>query len=319
MDWGRLWRRAVPCLVIAALVLAAVGSPAQPVLSVVAPPAPASAADTPPDARPEPPSPPPAAPEPAAQEPALEPAPVPPPAPPPATSPAAEDPPLVASVRARVPVLMYHVIGDGSSSLYVAVGDFEAQMDWLAKNGYHPVTLRQLYRNQTGGEALPDKPLVITFDDGYASFYTVGYPAFRKHRFPAVLFAVPGFFGRPGYVTAEQVLEMDRGGLIEIGSHTLHHHDLPSLGEAELTREVAGSKRDLEERLGHSVDFFCYPAGAYNAKVLAAVKAAGYLGAVTTKYGAVTPEQNSLEWRRIRISRGTSLDGFAAQIKGASE
>jgi len=239
------------------------------------------------------------------------------PTPPGDVQPEASPVPMLPGARVRVPVLMYHVLGDGPNSLYVSVADFRAQMDWLQKNGYHTVTLMQLYRNQTKGDPLPDKPIVLTFDDGYASFYTVGYPAFKQHHFTAVLFAVPGFFGRPGYVTAQQVLEMDRGGM-EIESHTMRHLDLPSLSDEALHHEVFDSKKELEQALGHAVQFFCYPSGSYNIRVLKFVKEAGYLAGLTTKYGAVTPDTAPLEWRRVRISQGTSLAGFASEVKGAS-
>lgn len=231
---------------------------------------------------------------------------------------ASPEPPPDPKPKHHIPILMYHEIGDGPNNLYMGVADFQAQMDYLEQNGYHTVRLQQVYDHFTQGKPLPSKPVALTFDDGYVSFYKVGFPAFKKHHFTAVLYAVPGFFGKANYVTWPMVLELDKAGM-EIESHTMGHVDLPSQSNANLVREIRGSRELLEERLGHPVLFFCYPAGAYDKRVMSVVKQAGYLSATTTKSGPASPEQDPFEWKRLRMFRGETIDEFARKLKAASD
>lgn len=251
----------------------------------------------------EPPAPPaarePAAPEPAAPEPEPAPTPVPP------------------EQRLRIPILMYHELGDGPNNLYVRLSEFRAQLAYLQEAGYHPVTFDQAHRHLAEGAPLPEKPVVITFDDGYASFYTRALPLLREHGYPATLFVVTGFFGRANYVTWDQVREMAAAG-IEIGSHTITHRDLRSLGQATLQRELTGAREELARQLGHEVGLLAYPLGRHDDRVVQAALAAGYRAAVTTSYGAATHGQNPLLYSRVRIWRGQTLAGFARQLAEAS-
>lgn len=217
----------------------------------------------------------------------------------------------------QVPVLMYHEVGDVNNNNYVRRSEFEAQLNWLAENGYHAVTLGQVYKHINDFAPLPPKPVVITFDDGYATFHSIVVPTLRQHGFTATAFITTGLIGRKEHMTWDQVAELPNLG-IEIGAHSVTHPDLRTVSGARLTREVAEAKRELEERTGARVDFFCYPAGKYNDQTPGAVKTAGYLGAVTTEYGPVTLKQSPFLWSRIRIVRGESPASFAKKIRNAS-
>ncbi|MCG0238166.1 MAG: polysaccharide deacetylase family protein [Firmicutes bacterium] len=189
-------------------------------------------------------------------------------------------------------------------------------MDYLARAGYNTVTLAQLYRHLTSGEPLPEKPVVITFDDGYASFYEHAFPRLRERGFVATLFVITDKVGTPRYVTWEQVREMAAAG-IEIGSHTATHPDLRELEASQLEHEVSGSRKTLEEQVGVPVLFFCYPGGYYDEAALAAVQTAGYLGAVTTVFGAAAPGDDPLQWPRVPVSRGDTPKKLQALIDAA--
>src|SRR2546430_7546414 len=164
---------------------------------------------------------------------------------------------------------------------------------------------------------LPDRPVVLTFDDGYRDVYTTAFPILRAHRFKAVSYVVSGFVNSPVSVTAEQVLEMDAGG-IEIGAHTVSHADLTRLSGTGLWREVYESKTALEALLGHAVLDFCYPSGRVDDAVVSAVQAAGFQTATTTQPGVLHAAADRYLWTRVRVSGGEPLDRLVADL-GAPE
>lgn len=224
----------------------------------------------------------------------------------------------------KVPILMYHYIRVNPDSrdqlgfaLSVTPGNFAGHMDWLAINGFHPITPADLYAYLTGARGLPSRPVILSFDDGYADFYDTALPILRAHDFTAVAYVVSGFIGRSGYMTASQVLEADRSG-IEIGSHTVHHADLAKSSAGNVQIELVASKQALEALLGHPVISFCYPSGRFNGSVVAAVQAAGYQNATTTAYGYVHYLFDRYTWTRLRISGGGSLRDFSMALLTAS-
>lgn len=236
-------------------------------------------------------------------------------------------PPLVLApgpVSVRVPILMYHYIRVNPDPrdqmgyrLSVTPRDFAAQMDWLARNGYHPITFHDLSEFLGGVSGLPSRPIILTFDDGYADFYTTALPVLISHDFNAVAYVVSGFVGSPGYMTAAQVRAADRAG-IEIGSHTVNHVDLTRQSAEGIHYELVASRASLEGVLGHPVLSFCYPSGKFNASIVAAVQAAGYRDATTTRLGSDRSLGNRYTWGRIRIAGGESLSWFAADVLSAS-
>jgi peptidoglycan/xylan/chitin deacetylase (PgdA/CDA1 family) len=231
-------------------------------------------------------------------------------------------PPGPASIR--VPILTYHYIRISTDvhdrlgfALSVTPYDFGAQMDWLAHNGYHPITTEDLYSYLNGTSGLPSRPVILTFDDGYTDFYTAALPILRAHDFKAVAYIISGYMGQPGYMTASQVAEADRQG-IEIGSHTMSHPDLARLAAATVHAEVTGSKQSLEAIVGHPVVSFCYPSGRFTSFVVGEVAAAGYHDATTTAFGFVHTMSDRYIWARLRISGGEVLADFATAVSSAS-
>ena len=224
----------------------------------------------------------------------------------------------------NVPILTYHYIRVNPDrydrmgfALSVTPSDFATQMDWLAQNGYHTITTEDLYTylNRHGG--LPSKPVILTFDDGYADFYTTALPILRSHDFVGVSYVVSGFVGWPGYMTSAQIREADRSGM-EIGSHTVNHPNLASLPAAAVWSQLTQSKVFLEQVLGHQVTSFCYPSGKYTPAVNSAVAAAGFHDATTTGFGYSYTIANRYVWSRLRVSGGETLDTFAAAVRSAS-
>jgi peptidoglycan/xylan/chitin deacetylase (PgdA/CDA1 family) len=222
----------------------------------------------------------------------------------------------------HVPILMYHYIRIPPAysddrigwGLSTSPDDFRQQMDYLDQHGYHPITLTELRGYLNGRQPLPDRPVVLTFDDGYADLYTQAFPVLKRHHFKAVAYIVSGFVGNRGVnVTVDQVKEMDAYG-IEIGAHTVNHVDLTRSG-GSLGYEVSGSKAALEAIVGHPVLDFCYPAGKFDANVIQAVEAAGFESATTTQQGAVHTLPDRYAWSRIRVSGSESLDDFVRGLQ----
>jgi len=221
----------------------------------------------------------------------------------------------------RMPILMYHYVRTPPSiktdqvgfRLSVSPADFQAQMDWLGSNHYHPVNFNQTRAYFAGTTALPSRPIVITFDDGYQDLYTTAFPILRAHGFTAVAYIVSGFVDHPAYVSRGQVREMDRAG-IEIASHTVNHPDLSRSGMGSVTFELAQSKRWLEDTVGHPVLDFAYPSGKFNAQTILAVSRAGYSTAVTTFTSTLHSMADRYTWGRVRVGGGESLQEFIGNL-----
>jgi peptidoglycan/xylan/chitin deacetylase (PgdA/CDA1 family) len=221
----------------------------------------------------------------------------------------------------RVPILEYHYVRVNPDpadrlgfNLSVTPDDFQAQMDWLAANLFHPVTIADLRSYFQSGTALPSRPVVLTFDDGYADFYSTAFPILEAHDFKSVAYVVPGFLNRGSYMNAGQVAELSRTGLVEIASHTMTHVNLVAASPADLAMQVGQSKSMLEGIVGHPVVDFCYPAGAFNSSVESALAAAGYQTATTEVWGTAHSWSDALAWSRIRVGGGENLADFAASL-----
>lgn len=205
-----------------------------------------------------------------------------------------------------VPILMYHSIDEHSKSskLSVSPESFARQMKFLHDNNYNVVTLEKAVSYILKKEKPPARTIAVTFDDGFENNYTVAYPVLKKYNIPATMFVIVNRVGSPGFVNWEEVREMADSGLITIGNHTKVHFWLLGLDDRFLREEVIDSKKILEEKLGRSVNTFCYPMGSFDKESKMAVENAGYLCAVAT-----SPSDVSLydvyALRRVKISRSS--------------
>lgn len=186
----------------------------------------------------------------------------------------------------RVPVLMYHdILPEKEVFFDVTPDEFEAHLKLIQENGLTPISLDQLVTHLSTGVPLPDKPVLLTFDDGYEGHYTYVYPLLQKYGYPGTFGIYTDKVGRNygrSSLTWEQLREMAADPLVTIASHSLSHP--PHLGEIpdqQLRREVVESKRILEEQLGISIDHFIYPEGNYSDRVKYWVQLAGYHSALT--------------------------------------
>jgi peptidoglycan/xylan/chitin deacetylase (PgdA/CDA1 family) len=209
--------------------------------------------------------------------------------------------------RMRIPILMYHQISEAPAGtpyphLWVSPARFGSHMRALARRGYRAITLRRAYDAWHRGGALPRRPVVVSFDDGYPGHRREALPVLRRLGWPGVLNLKLGAIGAGSDgVSTGDVRELIAAGW-EIDSHTISHLDLTTLGEDELEREVGLARRRLRRRFGVPADFFCYPSGRYDPTVVAAVRAAGYSGATTTVEGVARAASDPFELPRVRVN-----------------
>lgn len=212
-----------------------------------------------------------------------------------------------------VPILEYHVLGSAPADapypeLYVTRPDFHRQMDWLDDHGYQAVTLEAVEDAWYRSGALPAKPVVLSFDDGYRPQFTFALPELRKHGWPGLLNLKAE--GSDLYTSNVEAM-IDAGW--ELAAHTIHHLDLTTLDAAQLKEEVAGSRQILRREYGVPVANFCYPAGQFDDTVIAAVEAAGYTGA-TTEIPGDAERQKPYELSRFEILGSTGVSGLSTDL-----
>ena len=183
-------------------------------------------------------------------------------------------------------------------------------MKYLVDHGYHSITPDELYDFLAGRGTLPDRPVLITFDDGYEDNYTNAYPILKKYNLKATIFIVTGFVSkRKGYLTWDQLREMEKHG-ITAQSHTVTHAPLPDLPDDRIREELVESKRQAEEELGHPIEFIAYPTGVHDLHIVGIAKEAGYKGGFTVKYGNVDRASNIYALERVPVFRtgATNVD-----------
>ncbi len=208
--------------------------------------------------------------------------------------------------RYVVPILVYHHIGTPSNNFFILLTvskeSFEYQMAFLRRKGFHAISFDRLIKGIQRGQTFARNTVVVQFDDGYLDNYTNALPILKKYEIPATIFLVSDLIGHAkGFVNWDQVKEMEAHGFI-IGAHTRRHSYLPHLTLEQARDEIAGSKKIIEEHLGHSIDFFCYPSGGYTIEVKHLAKEAGFKAAVTTNRGKDRYNFDLFALKRIRMN-----------------
>lgn len=217
---------------------------------------------------------------------------------------------------------MYHVIAPPLVNapypgLYVPPAEFAAQMRALALAGYHGVTLDQVRSAWRGTGTLPRKAIVISFDNGYRSQYTAALPVLRRLGWVAdENLQLSGLPPKQGGLSETQVRGLIAAGW-ELDTQGYSHADLIRLDPAQLHYQVAFARTLVRRRYHVRADWFCYPSGHYNATVIAAVKAAGYVGSTTVVPGWARPDSNPYRLPRLRVLLGTSPQTLLNLITGS--
>jgi peptidoglycan/xylan/chitin deacetylase (PgdA/CDA1 family) len=216
-----------------------------------------------------------------------------------------------------------HVVarsGQSSASpdLYVPADEFSAQMDALKAGGWHAVTLDQLQAYWTRGASLGSgKPIVITFDGGYASHYTNALPVLKRLGWAGVEnLPVSGLPPSEGGLTDAQVRGLIDAGW-ELDTQGIGQTDLTSLSAGQLSQELTGARQTLHSRYGVAVNWFSYPSGRYDPTVTAAVRDAGFAGSTTVVHGWASPQGDRFRLPRVPVVGGTAPSDLLSQIAAA--
>ena len=205
-------------------------------------------------------------------------------------------------------ILAFQALGSGSQ--------FERQVAALDREGYRAVTIGRVWQAWRGEASLPRRPVVLSFDDGYRSHYRAALPALRARSWPGVLNLQVDRLGVAGGLTRAQVREMLAAGW-ELDSASSTGPDLTAVGRPRLRRELVDSRKAIERVFGVTPNFFCFPGGRVDDRAKAAVRAAGYLAATTTRPGVAAPGGDRYALPRIGVDGGMSPSALLRALRRA--
>ncbi len=232
----------------------------------------------------------------------------------------------------QVPILMYHHISDVPTqnlldySLTITPTNFGKQLDYLKAQGYHTITLNQLAAALYYGVPLPDKPIILSFDDGFADGYTFAYPILQAHNYSGVFYIISGKVGWDGQMSWSQLRALLANGM-QIGSHTIHHVDMGAVyqySQMQAQQELQVSQETLQKNLHIAIQHFCYPNGdpfkkgslLLRQEVAALVRQTGYITATTDPgmTGVDQTTETALSLLRVRVDGRETQSGFQSTI-----
>lgn len=226
------------------------------------------------------------------------------------------------------PVLMYHEIAarpETASRLAVPPDAFEAQLDFLAANGFTTVTASGLAADLAAGVPVPERTVALTFDDGFADFHHRALPLLGRYGFTATVFVTTGWVAdagrhsaghRPGPMLSWSQLAEAAAAGIEIGAHSHQHPQLDQLDKDRLRTELTVSKSLLEDGLGKAVPGLAYPFGYSSPAVRRAARQAGYTYACAVANLMTTAGQDEFALSRLTVKASTGLGAFSRAVRG---
>jgi peptidoglycan/xylan/chitin deacetylase (PgdA/CDA1 family) len=237
---------------------------------------------------------------------------------------------IIPSEKQHIPILMYHSISSYASTGFrpciVSPEAFDKHLSYLEQCHYTSVTVTQLVRAMaTSVSTLPPRPVVLTFDDGYADFYTAALPALQRHGFIATLYIATAFVegtsrwlqyigeGDRPMLTWEQLAEINASG-IECAAHTHTHPALDMLSPSAARDEIVRSKELLEEHLSQHVSSFAYPFGYYSPRVLHIVRESGFDSACAIGRKMSSMHDNPYALARLAIWPDTNVHMLATAL-----
>jgi len=214
-----------------------------------------------------------------------------------------------------VPILMYHSIAyEKDNPVRLPIENLEEQFKYLKDNGYYTITLTDLYNYFMTDTPIPEKSVVLTFDDGYVDNYTAMLPVLKKYNFKATIFVITGAIDKSAnYLTSSQLIEMERYG-VDIESHTVSHENLKDISKDKQLETLIKSKEDLEKMLNKKVNFFAYPFGGYTKTSIEAVREAGYTMAITTDGRWASKSDGIFSLHRVYISGFHNIEEFKKRL-----
>ena len=218
-----------------------------------------------------------------------------------------------------IPVLLYHSIArpgqEPSDRFQVTAAAFAADLAAVVATGRTPLTATDYAACLHGEKHLPERPVLITFDDGFADYAQVALPILERHSLPATLFVTTGWLGRPGMLSGPDVTRL-ADGITEIGAHSATHPHLDLLASSGLRTEIAQPREALEQLTGRPVTSFAYPHGSHTARTKATVAESGYRTAHAVKNALSHPGDDPLAVARFTVEAHTPREQVRAVLAG---
>ncbi len=225
---------------------------------------------------------------------------------------------------AAVPILMYHEVADPHQHADLArvtqrnyvleTAHFSSHLAALAEIGASTVSLEQLRAWQSDHVPLPERPVVLTFDDGFAGNYENAAALLVKHGFNATFFVITGRIGAPFMMSWSQLSELRNAGMA-VESHTVSHPLFSSIDRARTARELGESKREIENRLGSAVRHLSLPHGDTNEHYPELAREAGYESGCSSLVGINERSTDPFMLRRIAMTTATTADGLQRIVR----
>jgi peptidoglycan/xylan/chitin deacetylase (PgdA/CDA1 family) len=213
-----------------------------------------------------------------------------------------------------IPVLLYHAIGEPArpslERFTMSEPAFAEHVQILSAHrngGATPMLIGELAESLRGERFLPTRPFAVTFDDGYDD-NLAAILALAEAGIPSTIYVTASFIGQPGMLDANELRELARHPLVEVGAHAVRHLRLDELSRHEIERELQGAREYLQEITGVRIDSVAYPHGAYDRRVLTEVRRAGYSSGAAVKNALSRPGDDPLA-----IARWTVLDSHSAR------
>ena len=238
---------------------------------------------------------------------------------------------LMPGVRPPVPILMYHEIspaGESGSRLAVSPEAFAGQLAYLHDAGFQTVTAGRLAEVLAGAPGgLPDRAVVLTFDDGFEDFHRRALPLLDRYGYTATVFVTTGWVRdsgqhaagtRPGRMLSWSQVAEAAGAGMEVGAHSWRHPQLDQLPPAVLREELYASKAQLEARLGRPVPGLAYPFGYSSAGVRRVAREAGHHYACAVSNTLLAPAADLLALPRLTVRRSTTPLMFEQISRGSN-
>lgn len=215
------------------------------------------------------------------------------------------------------PILLYHHVSTSSetqdSRYNIPPEKFEEQIKWLYDNHYQTINISDLANLIYNGGEIPQRPVVITFDDGNIDNYLNAFPILKKYGFVATFYVVQTYVNGKDMISTDQLKDLIQNGW-EIGSHSKTHQHLPAISEDLLPEEIRMSKLNLEDLLGTPINSFAFPFGEINDNIIRLTSSYGYKSAVGLGE-TVTHSMNSIFYlSRIEIQNDYSMEQFISKL-----
>ncbi len=218
-----------------------------------------------------------------------------------------------------IPVLLYHSVSDRPPSNgswgAVSPAEFAAHVDAIDASGRDAIGITTLAAMLRAEHPLPERPVGVTFDDGYADTYQA-VEFLHARGIVSTVYVTTGRIGAPDCLSPQQVVGLARLPGVEVGAHGVRHQRLDELQDGELGKELGFSKAHLEQLIGERIDSFAYPHGAYDDRVRAAVITAGYRSAASVKDAVCHRGDDPFAIARWTVTPATPAERIAEVLEG---